>query len=158
MEFTDKKKKLKILIGSGKKIAGLALPFLAAGLVLNILFPAVFGVGGPSYVLTVVSAAILAVGLVVWLWSAVLILIKVPRKELITKGPFALMKHPLYTGVAMLVLPWAGFLLNSWLGLAVGIVIYIGCRLYAPEEEGILSRAFGAQWDEYCHKVALPWL
>lgn len=154
----EKIKKLHILIGSGKKIGRLALPFLAAGLVLNILFPSFFSVGGPSYVLFVISVAVLIPGLIVWLWSAALILIKVPRKELITKGPFALMKHPLYTGVALMVLPWAGFLFNSWLGLAIGAVVYIGCRMYAPEEEGILSKVFGEQYDLYCHKVALPWL
>ena len=30
------------------------------------------------------------------------------------------MKHPLYTIVALLVLPWIGFLLNTWLGALIG--------------------------------------
>ena len=153
-----KMKKLHILSGSGKKIGRMALPFLAAGVVLNMLFPAFFSVGGPGFALMAVSVAVLVVGIVIWLWSVALIVSKVPKKELITSGPYALMKHPLYTGVALLVLPWAGFLFNSWLGLAIGAVIYIGCRLYAPEEEGMLSRAFGEKWDVYCHKVVLPWL
>ena len=72
--------------------------------------------------------------------------------------PFSLVKHPLYTGVAFLVLPWAGFLLNTWLGALVGIALYVGSRLFAPEEERGLSKAFGAAWDEYCRKVRLPWL
>jgi protein-S-isoprenylcysteine O-methyltransferase Ste14 len=32
-------------------------------------------------------------------------------------------KHPLYTGVAFLVLPWLGFLFNSWLGAAIGVIL-----------------------------------
>lgn len=36
------------------------------------------------------------------------------------------MKHPLYTAVALLVLPWLGFLLNTWLGALVGVVPYNG--------------------------------
>ena len=88
----------------------------------------------------------------------VLILTKVPKNELITSGPYALVKHPLYTGVALLVLPWIGFLLNTWLGVVIGLVLYTGSRLFAPKEEAALSKAFGAAWDEYCSKVKIPWL
>lgn len=49
-------------------------------------------------------------------WPVYLILTKMPRRDLITTGPYALVQHPLYTGVALLVLPCVGFLCNSWLG------------------------------------------
>jgi hypothetical protein len=39
-----------------------------------------------------------------------------------------------------------------------GIVLYIGSRRYAPEEEAILSKAFGAAWDEYRSTLKIPWL
>jgi protein-S-isoprenylcysteine O-methyltransferase Ste14 len=67
-------------------------------------------------------------------------------------------EHPLYTGVALLVLPWVGFLLNTWLGLLIGIVLYVGSRLYSPAEEEKLSKTFGSIWDEYGKKVLIPWL
>ena len=38
---------LKRLIGSGDRIMLLTLPFLIAGVILNISFPAFFSVGGP---------------------------------------------------------------------------------------------------------------
>ncbi len=150
--------KLKILVGSGRKIGLFTLPFLAAGIILNILFPEVFQVGGPTEILRWISFAILIPGVVIWIWSVVLILVKVPRHELITTGPYALVLHPLYTGVALLVLPWLGFLLNTWLGLLVGLVLYAGSRLYAPEEEKILAKIFGESWEQYRRKVLLPWL
>jgi protein-S-isoprenylcysteine O-methyltransferase Ste14 len=106
----------------------------------------------------VVSIVLLIPGVVIWFWSVYLILTKIPKKELITTGPYALMKHPLYTGVALLVLPWAGFLLNTWLGLLIGIVVYIGSRLYSPEEEQLLAKIFGGRWTEYSKKVKMPWL
>lgn len=150
--------KLKVLVGNGRKIGLLALPFLVAGLALNIIFPSLFSVGGPSTALKVVSIIVLVPGVINWVWSVALILTKIPRKELITNGPYSLVKHPLYTGVALLVLPWAGFLCNTWLGALIGIVVYIGCKLYAPEEEKILSKIFGSAWDEYSKKVKMPWL
>jgi protein-S-isoprenylcysteine O-methyltransferase Ste14 len=106
----------------------------------------------------VISIILLIPGVVIWLWSVVLILTKVPQKQLITTGPYALVKHPLYTAVAFLVLPWLGFLFNTWLGAVIGIVLYIGSRLFASEEEKALSKTFGARWDEYCKTVKIPWL
>ncbi len=150
--------KLKVLVGSGHRIMLLTLPFLVAGLLLNIMHPSWFSVGGPPLVLKAISIAMLVPGVAIWMWSVALILTRVPRKELITDGPYSLVKYPLYTAVALLVLPWIGFLLNSWLGVLIGIVLYIGARLFAPVEERGLSETFGAAWNEYCHNVKIAWL
>ena len=150
--------KLKVLIGSGDRIGLLTLPYLIIGLVLNIMMPSLFSVGGPSNVLTAISVVILAAGVTIWIWSVVLILTKVPKNELITNGPYSLVKHPLYTGVALLVVPWIGFLLNTWLGVVIGIILYIGSRMFSSQEEEMLSKTAGAAWNEYCNKVKIPWL
>ena len=149
---------LRVLVGSGDKIGLFILPFLLIGLFLNIVYPTVFGVGGPSAALLVSSIVVLIPGLTIWAWSVVLILRKVPRGELITNGPYSVVKHPLYTSVALLVLPWLGFLFNTWLGAVIGIILYIGSRIFAPAEEAALSRTFGATWHEYCNTVKIPWL
>jgi protein-S-isoprenylcysteine O-methyltransferase Ste14 len=107
------------------------------------MVPSLFRVGGPSAGLKVISIIILIPGVTIWIWSVILILTKVPKKGLITNGPYSLFKHPLYTGVAFLVLPWIGFLFNSWLGILIGIFLYIGSRLFSPAEEILLSSLFG---------------
>lgn len=150
--------KVKALLGSGGRILGLTLPFLAAGLALNILFPSFFRVGGPPAFLKAVSIIFLVPGVTIWLWSAALILIKVPRGELITKGPYALVKHPIYTAVSLAVLPWAGFLFDTWLGAAIGIILYGAARRYSPEEDRALAKDFGEAWVEYAKGVKIPWL
>ena len=149
---------LKRLVGSGDKIGLVAFPFLVVGVVLNVVYPSAFDVGGPPTTLQVISIVALIAGVTIWAWSVVLILMKVPKGELITSGPFRLVKHPLYTGVALLVLPWLGFLFNTWLGAAVGIVLYLGSRRFSPEEEAELSEIFGPAWDDYCRTVKIPWL
>ena len=78
--------KLKVLVGSGDKIGLLTLPFLIIGLILNIMIPSLSSVGGPSIVLKVISIIILIPGVTIWIWSVVLILTKVAKKELITNG------------------------------------------------------------------------
>jgi protein-S-isoprenylcysteine O-methyltransferase Ste14 len=149
---------LKTLIGSGDRIGLFTLPFLIVGLILNVACPSWFDVGGPPAILRVISVAVLAVGVAIWAWSVGLILTRVPRGQLITQGPYALVKHPLYTAVALLVLPWLGFLLNTWLGALVGVGLYLGSRMFAPAEEVALAKTFGADWTAYSRTVKLPWL
>jgi len=149
---------LRDLVGSGDRIMLVALPFLVVGLALNIAFPTTFEVGGPPGWLRTVSIVVMIVGIVIWLWAVVLVLTKVPRGELITSGPFALMKHPIFTGFSLLVLPWLGFLCDTWLGAALGVVMYIATRMYAPREEEVLAQMFGPAWDDYCCSLLMPWL
>ncbi len=149
---------LKGLVGSGDRIFLVTMPFLLIGLALNILFPSVFSVGGPPLWLLVLSIIVLAVGITIWLWSVILILTQVPKHKLITSGPYALVKHPLYTAVALLVIPWIGFLLDTWLGAVIGLVLYFASRKFSPDEEKNLARTFGAAWNDYCNKVKLAWL
>ena len=149
---------IKRLTGSADRIMLPTLPFLIIGLVLNVLRPSLFSVGGPPTALKALSIIVLIPGVAIWIWSAVLILTEVPKQELITSGPYSVVKHPLYTGVALLVLPWIGLLFNSWLGVLIGIILYVASRIFSPEEERTLSTAFGPAWDEYCTNVKIPWL
>ena len=97
--------RLGALIGSGDRIGAFVLPFVLVGVALNIAFPEAFSVGRTPLWLQAVSAFVLAVGVAVWAWSVLLILTKVRAGELVTTGPYLLVKHPLYTSVAVLVLP-----------------------------------------------------
>lgn len=149
---------IKGLVGAGDKIMLAALPFLVGGLLLNILFPAFFSVGGPPPALAALAIVLLIPGVILWLWSVVLILTRVPRGELITEGPYALVKHPLYTSVGLLVLPCLGLLLDTWLGIVLGLVLYLAARRFGREEDAALSKTFGAAWDDYRQRVLIPWL
>ncbi len=148
---------LKTLVGSGDKIALSTLPFVIAGFALQFAAPSVLSIPG-SDPLTLLGAVLLMLGLIAWAWSAVLILTKVPGHELITSGPFALVKHPLYTGVALLVLPGLGLLLGNWLGPLFGVVLYVMARVFARDEERDLAAAFGPAWEDYARSVRFPWI
>lgn len=149
---------LKKLVGSGDRIGLLVLPFLVIGVILNRESPGAFTVGGPPSWLGALSLAVLVPGVTIWIWSVVLILINVPRGQLITGGPYALVKHPLYSAVALLVIPWMGFLLDTWLGVVIGAALYAGSRVFAPAEEAALFRTFGPLWEDYTRRLKLRWL
>jgi protein-S-isoprenylcysteine O-methyltransferase Ste14 len=148
---------LKVLVGAGRQVMGLTLPFIVVGVVLNILRPAWFtlgfGAGG-----VIAGVVLLVLGVPVWISSVVLILVRVPQKKLITTGPFAVVLHPLYTSVALLVIPGLGLLFDSWVGGGIGVILYISSRIFAPAEEVILLKVFPAEYPAYRKKVLLPWL
>ena len=149
---------LKKLVGSGDRIGLFTLPFVVAGVILNVAYPSAFQVGGPPSWLWWLSIGMLVPGVGIWLWSVILVLANVPRGRLITGGPYGWVKHPLYTAVALAVLPWVGFLLDTWLGAVVGLALYLGSRIFAPAEEAELSRTFGETWQAYSRSVKLQWL
>jgi protein-S-isoprenylcysteine O-methyltransferase Ste14 len=155
---TTRSTSLRVLVGSGHRIGLFALPVLVAGLLIQFFLPDALAVGELSTAWTVAAWVCLAVGVTGWLWSVALILTRIPRGELITTGPYRVVRHPLYVSVSLLVLPAAGVLLGSWLGALVGIALYCGSRIFAPEEETRLAERFGLEWDRYRHSVWLPQL
>lgn len=149
--------KLRALVGVGDRVAGLTLPFAVVGISANVIWPSAFRMGlqRPGLVAGIV---LLAVGVPLWLTSAAQILVAVPKGRLITRGPFALMRHPLYTSVALLVIPGCGLVLDTWVGPAIGAVLYVSSRIFSPREEKMLESLFPAEYPSYRARVILPWL
>jgi protein-S-isoprenylcysteine O-methyltransferase Ste14 len=155
---TRRRLDLKQLVGSGDRIALFALPFVIVGFVVQIALPSLLAVDASGQPARAIAIVVLTIGVLTWAWSVGLILSRVPKGELITTGPYAVVKHPLYTSVALLVLPALGVLLGTWLGAVIGVAVYVGSRLFAPAEEAELHETFGPEWETYARSVKLPWL
>jgi protein-S-isoprenylcysteine O-methyltransferase Ste14 len=149
--------RLKVLVGAGDRVMGSTLPFAAVGIAANILWPGVFRMGFGTGGL-IAGIVLLVVGVPLWITSAIQILVWVPRKTLITTGPFAIVAHPIYTFFALLVLPGVGLVLDTWLGFAVGAVLYSFVRVFAGSEEKLLASFFPKEYPAYRSKVLIPWL
>lgn len=149
--------KLTDLVGAGDRVIAGMLPVAAAGIAANIIRPGVFrmgfGTGGQT-----AGIVLLALGGPLWLLAVGQILIDVPRGQLITPGPFSLVLHPIYTFVALLVIPGVGLVLDTWVGFAIGAALYVSSRIFAPSEERQLARDFPNEYPAYCARVFLPWL
>ncbi len=72
-------------------------------------------------------------------------------QQLVTRGPFAIVRHPMYTG---LILAALGSLLiyHTWTALLLACFSPAFINR-ARREETILAAEFGAQWQEYCQRV-----
>lgn len=68
------------------------------------------------------------------------------------------MRHPIYTAVALLVLPGLGLLLDTWMGAVVGAILYASSRIFAKSEDNLLASLFPTEYKAYRARVLLPWL
>lgn len=71
--------------------------------------------------------------------------------KLVTTGPYALIRHPIYVGVILAAFG-SLFLYATW------TTIYFACAsllitMRASREEKALAEEFGDQWHEYCKRV-----
>lgn len=85
-------------------------------------------------------------------WSGVVTLKE--NHELIRKGPYRWIRHPIYTGMLM---SFAGTALvdgrlRGWLGL---VVVWITFYFKARREERFLRQEFGAGFDEHTRKTGM---
>lgn len=73
--------------------------------------------------------------------------------DLVTWGPFALVRHPIYTALfAWLVAMAIGF--GHWHGLILGVPLYwIGTMIRVVREERLLRAQFGGAYDAYAARV-----
>ncbi len=98
----------------------------------------------------------LGFGLVLWsgialgrFYSADVTLQKGHR--LITTGLYCVLRHPRYLGVLLTTLGMA-LLFRSWVGL-LAFIPMLGVVLFRiHDEEALLLRTFGAEWETYCQR------
>jgi protein-S-isoprenylcysteine O-methyltransferase Ste14 len=73
--------------------------------------------------------------------------------ELIVSGPFALIRHPIYTGMFAFLLAMA-IAFGHWRGLILGVPLFwIGTMMRVTREEKLLRAQFGTSYDAYAARV-----
>lgn len=71
--------------------------------------------------------------------------------RLVTGGPFAIVRHPMYFGITLAVI--GGILLFQTWTMLLLLVMPLGLARRARIEEQALAAEFGKPWQEYCQRV-----
>ena len=71
--------------------------------------------------------------------------------RLITHGPFAIVRHPMYLGITLAAL--GGLLVYRTWTFAFIVISFLGLALRAQREEQALAAEFGEEWEAYCQQV-----
>lgn len=80
--------------------------------------------------------------------------------KLITKGVYARVRHPIYTGMFGMLLA-TGLAASRPAGLLAGLIVFwTGTLIRIRSEERLLRAAFGAEYDNYARRVpaVVPWI
>lgn len=108
-----------------------------------------------------IVAVLAATGSVVLIMSAVKTLGKewsvtarlVEGHKLATSGPYAYVRHPIYTGMLGMLLA-TGLAISRWPAVpAALLVFFIGTLIRIRSEEKLLREAFGQEFDDYSKQV-----
>jgi protein-S-isoprenylcysteine O-methyltransferase Ste14 len=73
--------------------------------------------------------------------------------NLITSGPYNIVRNPIYTGMFGMLLA-TGLAISHWIGLVIAIIIFaLGTAVRVHSEEKLLREAFGEDFEAYARRV-----
>jgi protein-S-isoprenylcysteine O-methyltransferase Ste14 len=72
--------------------------------------------------------------------------------QLIRRGPYAVVRHPIYTGLLLGILGMA-LIIGEVRGLLGFIILFVAFRLKCRTEEAFMRQQFGEQYSQYQHDV-----
>ncbi|HXS29176.1 MAG TPA: isoprenylcysteine carboxylmethyltransferase family protein [Steroidobacteraceae bacterium] len=84
-------------------------------------------------------------------WSGMFATIKADH-ELITGGPYALVRHPIYSGLMLAVIGTA-LAIGQWRGVFATVLAFIAIVHRMRVEEGFMRAQFGGAYDDYARRV-----
>ena len=79
--------------------------------------------------------------------------------NLVESGPYAIVRHPIYSGLIFGALGWALWV-NGWLTIVYALILFVFFDVKSRLEERWLLEKFGAPYAEYRTRVRklIPWV
>jgi protein-S-isoprenylcysteine O-methyltransferase Ste14 len=138
------------LFGCGPKLALICLPYVILSLIVMYRYPEFFDLKYVNFTYVKVLGFIwLVLGVSYWMYSAIFFLKYFKPGNLITKGPFALCRNPIYSSIIVFIIPSLGLIFHSWLIFSIALVLYIGFKISIHGESNVLKRIFGDEYEIY---------
>jgi protein-S-isoprenylcysteine O-methyltransferase Ste14 len=138
------------LFGCGPKLALLCLPYVILSLIVMYKYPEFLDLGFLDFFyIKVLGFVWLGLGIIYWMYSAIFFLKYFKPGNLITQGPFALCRNPIYSSIIVFIIPSLALVFHSGLVLSIALVLYIGFRISIHGETNVLRRIFGEKYEIY---------
>jgi protein-S-isoprenylcysteine O-methyltransferase Ste14 len=138
------------LFGCGPKMALVCLPYVILSLIVMFRYPEFFDLQLlNSLYIKILGFACLGLGIIFWICSAIFFLKHFLPGKLITKGPFALCRNPIYSSIIVFIVPSLALIFHSGLIFSIALVFYIGFKISIHGESNVLRRIFGDEYEKY---------
>lgn len=158
------KRERKSFVGIALQGAGYALLWI----IHRRFFSSIAKLGEAMQLALAVLTVMLAIGSVAFCAAAVRVLGKhwslqarvVEGHQLITQGPYRIVRNPIYTGMLGMLIA-TGLAVSHWMGLIAGLIVFgLGTFIRVRSEEKLLRETFGAEWNDYARRIraVIPFL
>jgi protein-S-isoprenylcysteine O-methyltransferase Ste14 len=141
------------IVGQGGKIILFMLPSLMAALWVHTYFPHIAELPRSLSFIKPVGYVLLAPGIILWALAVIQLLTGFSKGKLVTTGAYGVVRNPIYSSVALFILPAVALITLTWVYLVVAVVLYTGVMIFIGTEEKQLTRAFGKQYEDYLAQV-----
>jgi protein-S-isoprenylcysteine O-methyltransferase Ste14 len=142
------------LFGCGPKLALICLPYVILSLIVMYRYPEFFDLRFLDFpYIRVIGFIWMSLGIIYWMYSAVFFLKYFKPGSLLTKGPFALCRNPIYSSLIVFVIPSLALVFHSGLIFSISCVLYLGFKISIHGETIILRRIFGEEYEIYERSV-----
>ena len=108
-----------------------------------------------SYVIKIIADLVTFIGLLMMVWARKYLgnnwsgnIVLKENHELITSGPYAFVRHPIYSGLIMMVLGVALYV-NTYATAIFVVVFFLGAYYKSQKEEKLLINYFPKEYLEY---------
>ena len=96
---------------------------------------------------------LVAIGVVMWLAGAVTVMRAYNRDELVTSGVYTVVRHPMYAGWIVLILPGLTLLITAWPLLLAPLAAYAVFKQTIYREDEYLAKRFVRNYLDYRARV-----
>jgi len=77
-----------------------------------------------------------------------------PDHHLIQSGPYAVVRHPIYASM-LLMIPATALAASNWMALCIALIVFfIGTEIRIRIEEKLLLSRFGSEFEDYRRRVS----
>jgi protein-S-isoprenylcysteine O-methyltransferase Ste14 len=142
------------IIGQGGKIMLFAVPAALAAVAIHVYAPAAAKLPVPRPILFSVGCLFLVVGFALWALAVVQLLIGFPKGKLIKTGAYRICRNPIYSSIALFVLPGISLVLGTWVYALVSVFLILAVVLFIRKEEQNLLKVFGEEYKTYLKLVS----
>lgn len=136
--------------GIGPKLALLCLPYVLLSFIVMNRYPEFFNLKFLDYQYFKFFGFVwLGAGIIFWIYSAIVFLKYFKAGKLITHGPFALCRNPIYSSIIFFLIPSLALIFHSGLIFSISLVLYLGFKISIHGETRLLRKTFGEEYDLY---------
>lgn len=141
------------VVGQGGKMILFVLPFLIAAILVDTYLPRIAALPGSLNFVRPLGYILLPIGLVMWATAIIQLRAGFSRGKLVTTGAYGIARNPIYSSATFFIFPGISLLTFTWVYFVVSVVLYVGVLIFIGKEEKQLTKAFGAEYEDFKVRV-----